>query len=252
MPHTCPGELCAALRRARVVLCDLFRTLASVEDANPPGAPTPAQTLGLQVEPLASAWAAAWQATTDDRVLGRIATAYDVLAIPARLAAPHLPEAVIAAAVATRQQRFDNALMRVRPEVLTALAALRRGGWRLGLVSNADYMDIHAWGRSPLRDCFDVAAFSCEVGGAKPRAGLYLAACNALGVSPEACLYVGDGGNDELRAAAALGMTPVQLTGILTRYFPELVEAQRAGVRLRIATLGELAACVASGARPPA
>ena len=39
---------------------------------------------------------------------------------------------------------------------------------------------------------------------------MFLDIANDLGVSPEECLYVGDGGSNELQAATASGMTAVQ------------------------------------------
>ena len=110
-------------------------------------------------------------------------------------------------------------------------------------------MEVAAWPRSPLRPCFDAAIFSCDVGAAKPDAGIYLAACETLGVAPAECLFVGDGGSDELRGAAALGMVPVQMTGILDRHFPELVASQGVAARYRVARLAELAEELARPAR---
>ena len=40
---------------------------------------------------------------------------------------------------------------------------------------------------------------------------MYWDACRRLGVDPAECLYVGDGGSQELTGAAAVGMTAVRL-----------------------------------------
>jgi len=227
------------------VLFDLFRTLTSAEGTNPDHPPEAHVMLGFDCEPQLSAWHAAWAATADDRALGRIATPRDVLAIPARMVEPTLPDALLDAAVAVRQRRFDRALLCVEPDVLDALSTLRRAGVRLALVSNADRMDVHAWPNSPLVDFFEAVVFSCDVAACKPDPAIYLAACRALAVRAEGCLFVGDGGGDELAGAAALGMVPVQLTAILDRYFPQLVEPQGVYAQHRIAHLSELSACCA-------
>lgn len=216
-------DLGAALRSARAVLFDLFRTLTSVESTRTQAWPEPGEMLGFVDAPRARAWRVAWDEVAVDRIIGRIRTPREVLAIPARRVDATLPDALLDAAVAARQQKFDDALLRIAPDVLATLAALRGAGKRLALVSNADCMEAGAWPRSPLCPCFDAAIFSCDVGTAKPDPAIYLAACEALGVAPDECLFVGDGGSDELRGAAALGMTPVQMTGILDRHFPELV-----------------------------
>jgi putative hydrolase of the HAD superfamily len=45
----------------------------------------------------------------------------------------------------------------------------------------------------------------------KPDARIYGLACEALRVDASECFFVGDGANDELGGAAAVGMTPVLL-----------------------------------------
>ena len=56
-----------------------------------------------------------------------------------------------------------------------------------------------------------MAAFSAVHGIKKPAAELYRVATDALGVAPEQCVYVGDGGSTELPGAAELGMRAVWL-----------------------------------------
>ena len=57
----------------------------------------------------------------------------------------------------------------------------------------------------------DAAIFSCEVGVRKPDARVFRCACEAHGVRPGVCLYVGDGGSNELTGANRLGMDAVLL-----------------------------------------
>lgn len=56
---------------------------------------------------------------------------------------------------------------------------------------------------------FDAAVFSCRVGVKKPERRICEIACERLQVKPEECLYVGDGGSEELTGAAAMGMTSI-------------------------------------------
>ncbi|GAA1673392.1 hypothetical protein GCM10009745_15420 [Kribbella yunnanensis] len=93
---------------------------------------------------------------------------------------------------------------------LGTLAKLRAEGWRIGLVSNITTETQLQWGDSPLAPYFDTTAFSSELGAAKPEPAIYLAACMALGVAPSECVYVGDGRDNELSAAAALGMHTIR------------------------------------------
>ena len=69
---------------------------------------------------------------------------------------------------------------------------------------------------------------------------MYRQACDGLGVSPDACLYVGDGYGRELSGAASLGMTPVLIA------VPGEVSADLSGCEgadwdgLRVETLSEV------------
>jgi putative hydrolase of the HAD superfamily len=90
------------------------------------------------------------------------------------------------------------------------LAAFRSAGWRIGLVSNITAETQLQWFHSPLAPYFDTTAFSAEVGAAKPEPAIYLTACAALGAHPTDCVYVGDGRDNELSAAAALGMHTIR------------------------------------------
>ena len=56
----------------------------------------------------------------------------------------------------------------------------------------------------------DSIVLSCETGLVKPDPEIFMLCSARLGVHPEDCLYVGDGGSDELRGASMVGMTPVQ------------------------------------------
>ena len=51
---------------------------------------------------------------------------------------------------------------------------------------------------------------SYEQGIGKPDPAIYLRTAEELEVSPEECLYVGDGGSNELFTAKEVGMKPVQ------------------------------------------
>lgn len=97
------------------------------------------------------------------------------------------------------------------PEVERTLGELRARGYPIGLVSNCTEDVALCWPESSLAPLVDHAVFSASAGCMKPDAQIYLLVCEALGVDPSDCLFVGDGANDELAGAAAVGMTPVLL-----------------------------------------
>lgn len=95
------------------------------------------------------------------------------------------------------------------PATLPTLRALRRRGYRLGLISDCTYLWRPVLRLMRLEDKFDAITLSCEVGMTKPEPAMYLRTCEALGVRPAVCVFVGDGGSDELQGARALGIVAI-------------------------------------------
>jgi putative hydrolase of the HAD superfamily len=118
----------------------------------------------------------------------------------------------IARATALRRDLAARIFAAVRPTTVATLTALRAAGWRLGLVSNATADSAEVWPRCALAGILDVAIFSAEAGVARPDRAIYLRAARGLGVEPAECVFVGDGAEDELAGAAALGMTVIRTT----------------------------------------
>lgn len=108
--------------------------------------------------------------------------------------------------IATKSVCFEY----VDPEVYDLLDALRKAGLKLAIVSNCSPEEVLPMGGSRLASFFDAIILSCEVGLQKPDARIYQEAAGRLGVAPEACAFVGDGGSHELEGARNVGMTAIQ------------------------------------------
>lgn len=108
-----------------------------------------------------------------------------------------------------REERMKNALKKVSQEILDVLQKLKSMNIKLGLISNADRIDCKYWNQSPLCQYFDDAVFSCDVALLKPNRHIYEFAMQRINVSPEQCLFVGDGGSNELSGAKYAGMGTV-------------------------------------------
>ncbi|MDE5932180.1 MAG: HAD-IA family hydrolase, partial [Lachnospiraceae bacterium] len=111
--------------------------------------------------------------------------------------------------LAARRERMKAALQNVSDEITDVLETLKGKGMKIGLISNADRIDCRYWKESKLSPFFDDAVFSCDVGLLKPDRHIYELAMQRLGVSPEICLFVGDGGSNELQGAKSVGMKTV-------------------------------------------
>ena len=114
------------------------------------------------------------------------------------------------AAVAARVQAL-RADTRLRGDALHALRALRRRGIRTGLISDCTHELPVFLPRLPIARLLDVQVLSVRLGRCKPDPVLYLTACRRLGLRPQECLYVGDGGSRELTGARAAGLSAVRL-----------------------------------------
>ncbi len=102
-------------------------------------------------------------------------------------------------------------LKRVHPGARDTLSKLRQRGLRLGLISDATYEVPKAWPGTPFAELIQEPVFSCEVKLKKPDPRIYQMAAERLRVTPSECVYVGDGGSNELSGAAEAGMLPILL-----------------------------------------
>ncbi len=140
-----------------------------------------------------------WQASYRASQTGPLADVYRSLGIP-----DHHVEAHVAA-----RHDFARRVLCLRDGTAQALAALRRRGIKLGLISVCSEEVPAAWPETELAGLFDAETFSSDCGLMKPDAEIYLHTARTLEVDPEDCLFVGDGANDELAGASRVGMTPV-------------------------------------------
>ena len=100
---------------------------------------------------------------------------------------------------------------RPREDAASTLCELRARGYRTGLLTNCTSEVPELVSESPLGGLFDVEIFSCSVGMRKPERAIYELAASGLDVDPPFCLYLGDGGDDELVGARDFGMNAVLL-----------------------------------------
>lgn len=124
-----------------------------------------------------------------------------------------------------RENRMKAALQNVSMDIIDVLKKLKGKRIKIGLISNADVIDCKYWKQSPLSSIFDDVIFSCNVEVLKPDRRIYELAMQHLNVLPSECLFVGDGGSNELYGAKAVGMKTV---------FTEALEVKTDEERIRI------------------
>lgn len=86
------------------------------------------------------------------------------------------------------------------------------------MISNCFSEEVGIIKQSILYPYFDVSCLSYELGMKKPDKRIFKKCANELGVLENECLYVGDGGSNELEAASSVGMKPVQAIWFINEY----------------------------------
>ena len=228
--------LAAIIEAKRAVVFDLFHTLTSLESTWGGGRRMTCEMLGVTRE----AWDEQLQRKSRDRLVGSKKDAFEIVAEMARAIDPSISDELIEAATENRIARFAPALREIPDETLAVLEWLKSRGKRIGLISNADVMEVAAWGQSKIGHLFDSTIFSCEVGYAKPEKEIYELSLRELGVSAAESVFVGDGGSNELQGAKSVGMTTVMITGIIRELWPERIADRQQHADFVIDRLTEL------------
>jgi putative hydrolase of the HAD superfamily len=191
----------------KVLLSDLFSTLVPGGDGERDQVNA---RMGAALGVDATAFQQEFDACAHDRFVGAYGDLPSTLRVVAERCGGAPSDAQLQAATELRRTLARGLLARAPRATLDTLAAFKAAGWRIGLVSNITAETQLQWPESPLAEYFDATAFSAEVGSAKPEPAIYQAALDALGADPADCIYVGDGNDGELPAAAALGMYAVR------------------------------------------
>ena len=106
-------------------------------------------------------------------------------------------------------RRYGKLARKARPHAVEILAFLKERHYKTGLISDCGVEIPKLFDTLPFATSIDVAVFSCMVKMQKPAPGIYQIAAERLEVSPEECLYIGDGDSNELTGAFQIGMYPV-------------------------------------------
>ena len=112
--------------------------------------------------------------------------------------------------VKKRIETKQDCFRQLHSEIIPMLKKLKEKGILIGLISNCFSEEAEVIRRSVLFPYFDAAILSYEQGVQKPDEEIYKRCMASLGVAPEECLYIGDGGSNELEAARTLGMKAFQ------------------------------------------
>jgi len=147
-----------------------------------------------------------------ERISGALGDVRQTMHVLAGRLGVQLTEEQLDEASATRRS-VQESMFTLRPEALGVIERLRSEGLKTGLVSDCTSELPDAWPGLPVAAVIDAPVFSCVEGTRKPDPRLFRKVAADLGTEPARCVYVGDGGGQELTGASALGMRAVLLAG---------------------------------------
>jgi putative hydrolase of the HAD superfamily len=193
----------------RAVVFDFFGTLTdpAAEPLRREVFGATAAALGLPADDF---WAVMGQ-TFAQRIVGAFGDTRETLRAVAALAGREVTPEELDAGVAAHHHGAIE-LRRPRAGGLAVLDELRSAGLRLGLLSDCSSELAEAWAGTAYAERIDAPVFSWQERRRKPDPVLYATVAQRLGVAPQECWYVGDGGSRELQGARAAGMHPVLVT----------------------------------------
>ena len=125
-----------------------------------------------------------------------------------------LPDDLLHEILDAEQMCWDRAV-ELDPDALPVLSWLGARGVKRGICSNAPFpppMMRRQIETNGIAGLVDAVVFSSEVGRRKPAPELYQTALEAIGVSAERTLFVGDRVREDYEGPRALGMRAVLLT----------------------------------------
>ena len=161
-----------------------------------------AEDLGLRPEEFLPGW----RATEEARATGRLTFEDAMSELLHRHGLSGHHRRVVEKRIAIQADCFRH----LHPGILPMLSALRERSIRIGLITNCFSEEAKLIRESGLFPYFDAPCLSWEEGVRKPDPAIYRTCLRRLGIAPEECLYVGDGGSQELETARTFGMQAVQ------------------------------------------
>jgi putative hydrolase of the HAD superfamily len=194
--------------RPTAVIFDFFGTLTPSTPAHvwDEHAARIAAPLGIPAATLRAAMDASW-AERATGLLGDLTATFRTLA--RRCGTDPSDQALNAACDARRQ--LQRELFGLRPDAVGVLTTLRAEGWVLGVLSDCTVELAQAWPDLPLASLVHARVLSCDERRRKPDPELFRLIARKLETAPGGCVYIGDGGGNELTGASGCGMRAYML-----------------------------------------
>ncbi|MBO5097034.1 MAG: HAD-IA family hydrolase [Agathobacter sp.] len=190
----------------KAVIFDMYETLITQFESPLYYGTQMAEDVGLTPE----TFLPSWRRTEVERGTGKMTfeQSIELVLMEHKLYSNQLYHKIVDKRIAIQADCFQH----LHEEIIPMLSELKEKGMKIGLISNCFSEEAKLIRESKLYPFFDVACLSYEEGIMKPEKEIFYRCMRRLGVQPEECLYVGDGGSQELETARGLGMQAVQAT----------------------------------------
>lgn len=188
----------------KAVIFDMYETLITLYESPLYFGTQIAKDAGISEEDFQGVW----RPTEGDRSIGKI-TLEELLEKILKMFGCYSEEKM-KLIVAKRINSKIEAFKHLNPQIIPLLEKLRERGIKIGLISNCFSEEAVVIKESELFKYFDGICLSYDEGVQKPDLEIFNRCIKKLKVKAEECLYVGDGGSNELYAAAKVGMKSVQ------------------------------------------
>ena len=150
-----------------------------------------------------------WNEKEQERYIGSISFEDSVLYV-CKKCGKDVDKATISGIIDKRIKTKSVCFEYVHPDVFQLLRNVREMGVRTAIISNCSSEEVNVLKESELYNYFDEVILSYEVHMKKPDSCIYKEAIKRLGVAAEECIFVGDGGSNELVGAQNVGMKAIQ------------------------------------------
>lgn len=188
----------------RAVIFDMFETLISHYQCPLYFGTQMAEDAGIPEDKFQELW----RPTEYDRSIGNVTLEETIEMILRKnhCYSDKLLNTIVNKRVAVKEECFRH----MHPEIIPMLNQLKEKGVLIGLISNCFSEEAAVIRKSILFPYFDSVFLSYEQGVQKPDIEIFQRCMDKLSVKAEECIYVGDGGSDELETARGLGMNAIQ------------------------------------------
>ncbi len=150
-----------------------------------------------------------WDEKEKERYSGEISFTDSVLFVCEKCG-KKIDDSILSGIMDKRMKTKSLCFEYVDPNVYLLLERLKTIGLRLAIISNCSSEEVQVIKQSKIYEYFDKIILSYEVKMQKPDIRIYKEGSGLLGVAAEECIFVGDGGSNELEGAKAAGMKAIQ------------------------------------------